>query len=131
MKLFISAAVLSILLTSAILISPANDLAFTIKVDGIDQLSLREGLSPSELAPMTIETSKSEVEVSEFEIVLARGSRPVENSVQVIQGNSFDLAAFTHYAKSGDRIVIQLNELDGSEDEELTDQNRAIVIPIK
>jgi len=122
---------LPLCLSGLIAIMLANDLAFTIKVDGVDQLSLREGLSPSELAPMTIETSNKEVNVSEFEVVLARGSRPVENSVQVVQGNSYDLANFSQFAKPGDRIVIQLNKLGGSEEEVLTDQNRAIVIPIK
>lgn len=131
MKLFISASMLSLLLTSVTLVSATSDLAFTIKVDGIEQLSLREGLSPSELALMTIETSKSEVAVSEFEIVLARGNRPVGTSNKTIRGNSYDLTKFAQFAKPGDRIVIQLNELSGSENNGLTDQNRAIIIPIK
>jgi hypothetical protein len=123
--------VLPLCLSGFIALTLANDLAFTVKVDGIGQLDLQEGLSASELAIMTIETSNQNVSVSEFEVILARGSRPVENSVQVIQGNSYDLTNFSRFAKSGDRIVIQLNKLSGSEDEALTDQNRAIVIPVK
>jgi len=123
--------VLPLCLSGFIAFTLANDLAITVKVEGVEQLSLREGLSPSELAMMTIETSNENVSVREFEVILARGSRPVENSVQVIQGNSYDLDKFSQFAKPGDRIVIQLNKLSHSEEERLTDQNRAIVIPIK
>ncbi|MEM9676160.1 MAG: GldM family protein [Cyclobacteriaceae bacterium] len=123
--------VLPLCLSGFIALTLANDLTFTVRVDGVEQLSLKKGLSPAELALMTIETSDANVSISEFEIVLARGSRPVEKSVQVIQGNNYDLANFSRFAKPGDRIVIQLNELSGSEDEALTDQNRAIVIPIR
>ncbi|WPP50824.1 GldM family protein [Catalinimonas niigatensis] len=98
-----------VLLISAFTLFPYNDFALNVKVQGMENKDLlKEGLTPAELAIMTIESNDEKVSIEKFEVVLARGTRPI--SVESVNGNQYDLINFSEQAKAGDRIVIEVME---------------------
>lgn len=124
--------VLIIVLTSSFTIEPTNGLTFNIKIQGLENRNVsKDGVIPSELAQMIIEANDENIKIEEFEIVLARGNRPVSIPNKIVQGNNYDLTKFSELARSGDRIVIKVNEVTGSKDSELSDKNELLIIPIK
>lgn len=118
------------LLSSFILIS-VDQLSFTINIEGVETLDLKKGLTPSELSRMTIDSDDADVSVSEFQVVLARGNRPVAIPAKLVKGNSYDLAEYESFAKSGDRLVVALIEINGLKEDDISAEKRVIIIPIK
>lgn len=119
-----------LLLSVMVLLASSSELTFSVKVDGVEQRDvLAEGLKPSELAQLTINSNDEDVKVLEFEIIHARGESPV-NRANVMQGNTFDLRAFRDEAKAGDRIVISVTKVTGDSDK-LSKKNSILQIPIR
>lgn len=107
-----------------------DDLTFEVQVQGVENKNLlKEGLQPAELALMTIESNDEKVSIEKFEVILARGSRPVSEGSQTVSGKQFDLATFAEQARAGDRIVIEIMELSTAQS--LDNQSSIITIPIK
>lgn len=95
-------------------IYPFKDFALNIKVEGQESKNIfQEGLQPSELALMTIESTDEKISIKEFEVILARGTRPV--AIKSVNGNQYDLANFADQAKSGDRIVIEITKFSDAD----------------
>jgi hypothetical protein len=86
------------------------------------------GIRADEFSVLTVETSDKDRSVTRFEIILARGQSPVDRAS--VKGNSFDLNKFKGSAKPGDRAVVEVKTVSGS-DKELTGDERIIKIPIK
>lgn len=119
-----------LMLSVMVLLAASSELTFSVKVDGVEQRDvLAEGLKPSELAQLTIDSNDEDVKVLEFEIIHARGESPV-NRGNVMQGNTFDLGAFRDQARAGDRIVISVTKITGDSDK-LSKQNSILQIPIR
>lgn len=103
---------------------------FEVAVQGIeDRNILKEGVARTEFALMTIETKEEGTAVEKFEIVLARGSNPIE-VVVVEEGNSMNLLEFADSAQSGDRLVIDIQAMSGT-GTDLSGANAVVVIPVK
>ncbi|MEM9830551.1 MAG: hypothetical protein AAF944_07920 [Bacteroidota bacterium] len=123
---------LSVLLVSSFVYVIKDEISFSVKIDGKEEVDLEKGILSSNLPTITIEADDKRISVKKFDIILARGSRPVKNSVKTISGNEFDLSAYSVTAKSGDRIVIELREVNGIEiEEELPDEKKLLTIPIR
>ncbi|WKN40469.1 hypothetical protein [Tunicatimonas pelagia] len=121
---------LSVLLASSFISVTKDEVNFSIKINGKEKVDLEKGISSSDLPTITIEADDKGLSVEKFDIILARGNRPVEYPVKTIDGNRFDLSAYSVTAKPGDRVVIELREIDGLE-EELPDEKKLLIIPIK
>jgi hypothetical protein len=123
--------VLSVMLVSALLAATAftvRKLRFSAHIEGIDNRDVTTtGIRASEFSVLTVETADEDLKVTRFEIILARGNSPVERAS--VQGNSFDLNKFKGSAKPGDRAVLEVKTVSGSE-KELTGAERIITIPI-
>jgi len=105
------------------------DLRYNVKVQGVeDRDVLKEGLKPSELGHLTIDAADGNVQISEFEIVHARGKSALMGTV--VTGNTFDLHKYQGKAKAGDRIVIKVNKISG-ENRNLSGGNDILQILIK
>ena len=91
---------------------------------------LKEGVSRNEFAPMTIVTDQKEARVEGFDVVLARGSSPIE-VFEVAAGNSMDLREFAGSARSGDRLVIEIKKISGIESADLSGTEYIVIIPVK
>lgn len=97
-----------ILFTSSFTILPIVDFEIKFLIKGVDY-ELKEGLKPSELNELTIESSNQEIKVEAFQVTLARGNRAVE--ISDVVGNKFNLRKFSSDARSGDRIVVEIKKL--------------------
>ncbi len=104
----------------------------TIKgIENVDVLRLKEGIAPNSLDEMVIETKKSKTEVESFEVVLARGPRPVAIPVIKVDGDKFDLSKYSEFARTGDRISIQVTEIRKIKQKDIINVNDVLIIPIK
>lgn len=106
---------------------------YEIKIKGVESnslLILKEGISAAELNEMTIETKKSRTHVASFNVVLARGPRPVDTPEKV-DGNKFDLSGYSRVARKGDRISIEILELIRIKDNDVLKVKDYLTIPIK
>lgn len=100
-----------------------------IIVQGVENRDVtREGLMPAELTYLILESRDKTAGVEEFQIFLARGQSPVGVPATVIRGNQVALEKYRPFARTGDRLVINLRKLKG--DQKLPD-NKIIVIPIR
>ena len=125
----------SILLASLLLVSyvskSSKPSAFHVTIQGIEGRDiLKEGVARTEFARMTLETDREETAVEGFEVVLARGSSPVETFV-VDTGNSMDLREFADSARSGDRLVVDVKEVTGMNPADVSGTDYVIAIPVK
>ncbi|MEK6477956.1 GldM family protein [Catalinimonas sp. 4WD22] len=128
--LFSVSSLLIIGLFCSFIFSINSDDALNIKVKGIETKNiLKEGISPSEFALMTIERNNSPVKVQQFEIVLARGTRAIFPGSQTVSGNQFDLEDLSDVAKAGDRIVIEILKFSGEEN--MDNKSSFVVIQVK
>ena len=122
---------LTFTLASSFLAKTHDKPTFQVTIQGIENRNIiEEGIASTEFALMTIETDEKDTEVKEFEVVLARGSNPVEHTV-VETGNSFDLREFADSAKSGDRIVVDIKEIAGTQRANVLSADNVIVIHIR
>ncbi len=104
---------LTILMFSFIL--PLKSSEFKITVSGVDHDYLNDGLKPSEFAELKIESKYDSIVIDSFQITLARGNRAID--ISTVKSNKFNLRKYISYARSGDRIVIEIkksNENNGS-----------------
>jgi hypothetical protein len=134
MKSFFFAPLLAIIVifsASSFVANFEDETKFSISIEGIENFNSKEGISVSEFAKMVIETNSKEISVEEFEIILARGSKPISHPTQVVPGNEFDLAEYAELAKTGDRFVIELRKVNGIEINKLSDEEILFTIPIK
>lgn len=123
-------SILLLMLAVTMVFSVAEDLTFSVTIQGTESKDLlKDGVKPSELTFLEISTSKGDVVVEEFEILLARGKSPILRNT--VEGNQFDLKTFRGPAKPGDRIVIKVNQVSGPGDNTLTEENSVIQIPIR
>ena len=126
---FICSAALLLLLTMSSFLRTPEESDITIIVQGAeDKDVIRDGLLPSELTYMTLESSDKTTEVAEFQIFLARGQSPVGFPATLVTGNQVALEKYRPLAKSGDRLVINLRKLKG--DQKLPER-KVILIPIR
>lgn len=118
----------TVLLFSAFAPFSFNDFALDVKVQGMENKDLlKEGLTPAELALMTLESNDEQLSIEQFEVILARGTRPI--AVHSVEGNQYDLARFSAQVKSGDRIVIEIMETSSTVP--LDDKALYVSIPIR
>ena len=111
--LFYSSIFLASLLLASHVPRNSKPSAFHVTIQGIEGRDiLKEGVARTEFARMTLETDREETAIEGFEVVLARGSSPVETFV-VDTGNSMDLREFADSARSGDRLVIDVKKVTG------------------
>ena len=102
-----------------------------VAIQGMEgQDILKEGVARTEFALMTIETDQEGTAVKKFEVILARGSSPIER-FEVNAGNSMDLREFADSARSGDRLVIDIKEVSGIEQADIFGAAYVISIPVK
>ena len=115
-----------------------KSIGFKIKVDGTMGNFAKKELKLSKFAMMEINTNYKDIEVKQFDIILARGSRAVQYDEKV-RGKNFDLKNYSESAREGDRIVIQILEVSPSidesvkfsEDRGLEQSDRNIEMPIE
>jgi len=96
-------------------ILPLKSSEFKITVSGVDHDYLNDGLKPSEFAELKIESKYDSIVIDSFQITLARGNRAID--ISTVKSNKFNLRKYISYARSGDRIVIEIkksNENNGS-----------------
>ena len=124
--------VVSVMLLSVMLAATAftaRKLHFSAHIQGIESRDVAlTGIRADEFSVLTVETSDKDRSVTRFEIILARGQSPVDRAS--VKGNSFDLNKLKGSAKPGDRAVVEVKTVSGS-DKELTGDERIIKIPIK
>lgn len=87
---------------------------FQVTIAGVEELNLETGIDRHEFALMTLEATKEGAAVTRFDVTLARGNQPIE-SVEGTEGNTLDLREFSDTAESGDRLVIDVKEMSGTE----------------
>jgi hypothetical protein len=124
--------VVSLMLISATLAATAftaRKLHFSAHIQGIENRDVSlTGIGADEFSVLTVETSDKDRSVTRFEIILARGQSPVYRAS--VEGNSFDLNKFKENAKPGDRAVLEVKTVSGS-DKLITGDERIVTIPIK
>jgi hypothetical protein len=134
MKSFIFASLLATIVifsTSSFITNLEDETKFSIRIEGIEKFNSKEGLLVSEFSKMMIEASNKEISIEEFEIILARGSRPVSYPVEVVSGSEFDLTQYSEIAKPGDRFVIELRKVNGIDISKISAEEMLLTIPIK
>lgn len=95
-------------LTTSFTISTNVNADIKLSIKGIGH-DLKEGLKPAEFGELTIESSNKNIKIEAFQITLARGNRAIE--ISDVKGNKFDLRKYDGYARSGDRIVIEIKKV--------------------
>jgi hypothetical protein len=108
---------------------PPNQSDFRVVVQGLDHKNvIPDGLEPAEMTFLTIDAIDSGVEVTEFELLLARGQSPIGVPGIIVSGNQVGLEKFRPFAKAGDRLVINVRKVK-PEDE--LPKERIVRIPIR
>ena len=119
-----------LILSVMVLLASMSELTFSVKVAGAEQRDvLADGLKPSELTQLTIDSNDDDVKVLQFEIIHARGLSPLKRG-NVKEGNTFDLSKFRDQAKAGDRIVINVTKIT-ADSGKLSEKNSILQIPIR
>ena len=123
------AILLLLVIASAFTATPVARPSLHITIQGVEGRDLlKDGIARTEFAPLTIDTDQEGAVVKKFDIVLARGSKPIE-TVEVATGNRVDLREFADSARPGARLVVDVKEITGIE---LTDvEHSVVVIPVK
>ena len=130
LSLYYSLILLSLIVSSYTIEATVKP-AFQVTIQGIEGRNLlKEGVARPEFAPMTIETDQEGIAVKKFEVVLARGSNPVE-TFEVATGNRMDLREFADSARSGDRLVVDIREVSGLDQADISGAKYVIVIPVQ
>jgi hypothetical protein len=109
--------------------SSTADYAFTVSVQGSEAVNvMKEGIKSSALTHLTISTNDEKVSVTEFHIVLARASSPLES--KAVKGNAVDVSSFRGKAKAGDRIMIDIRAVSARGQDPIALRDVLLLIPI-
>jgi hypothetical protein len=116
------------LLLACAAFKPASQSDFRVVVQGSEHKNIiLEGLKPQEMTFLTIHAMDSNMEVTEFELLLARGQSPVGMPGMIVSGNHVGLEKLRPFAKTGDRLVVKVRKVKSQADLE----EKIVTIPIK
>lgn len=115
------------LIVAVLTSSTPKDFEYKLNIGGVNGNYTKEGLRQTNFDEMKISTNRM-IKVEEFEVILARGKRPVHYD-KGIQGNRFDLRKYSKDTRDGDRIVIVIKKISNDKIE-LTQNNSILTIPI-